>query len=897
MALANVAELLYMVGLKVLMVDWDLEAPGLEQYFPKMDTTVALKQRGVIDLLLSYKEQLLKTSQVQSMPPLPLRREDRSRGEQLLDASPGELKDKEVLTAQQLAPNLHGDGASPAKAQDQEEYAFSFETPDACLINVHSDEKSAGRLWLLTAGRRAGENNFATYAQKVREFDWKDFYDNWGGELYLEFLRQQFERLADVVLIDSRTGVTEIGAVTTYQLADTVVMFCAANIQNLEGVLKMAENFTLPILQELRPDRPLQTLVVPARVEDRAEHELLNKFHADFLKAFTPYTPKELGEDSELLWELKIPYVPFYAFQEVIAVRREEGTKRSDDMVNAFAKLVRALAQIAPTSNPVRARLLYALKNLRQVVRNGVPLQEGAQSEYDGTSPLDTLTEEIGLAAPANVPPPCPYPGMVPYRTEDEDHFYGRAVETRQLLQRLERDSPLLLVVGPSSAGKSSLVFAGLLPQLPRSSRWHSGYWEVLTMKPGTNPLATLRKLVDISVGMSITEAVSTWIETHQPSRRLLLVIDQFEETFTESASPERDEFLTAVEDLVLHAPEICSVLLVLRGDYYSDMLASKLGPLLRPDSRTEITRLTGDALREAIQKPAAELGVQIEPALVERLIADAADEPGSMPLLQETLVLLWGKMEKRQLTLSSYGELGEKGASGLGAAIALKADATMALLPAEKQVIAKRIFLRLVHFRDGRANIPRRQSVEQLRSHDEDPALFDRTLLELVRGRLLILSGEGSSGTQKFVDLAHEALIQSWPTLQEQIMKFENLEHMRRELEQKARVWMEKLEGSEQTRRQSEGRTFMGELLRRDIRRWARGIRALLGDIGVRDAEKGISSLDAAELGYTGLLKTYIEASRSWRRSRLVITIIVIILYMLVSSLLFNWLFKVLLF
>jgi Mrp family chromosome partitioning ATPase len=282
MALANVAELFYQAGLKVLMVDWDLEAPGIERFFP-LDLEDALDKPGVMDMLLRYKEQMS-----QELPTL---------------EKPGTL---------------------------------SFEMPAQFTIDVYPGTKGKGRLWLLTAGRHSREY-FAEYAYSVRTFDWQDFYQNWEGELYFEWLRQQFEQMADVVLIDSRTGVTEMGGVCTYQLADTVVMFCTPNQQSIDGTYKMAQSFSGSEVQHLRRDRPLNLLIVPARIE-RAESDLLDEFQKEFTGLFQDFVPHTQGLDTPQLWRLSIPYVPKYSFTEAIAVR-ESGRASAEPLVLAFLRL------------------------------------------------------------------------------------------------------------------------------------------------------------------------------------------------------------------------------------------------------------------------------------------------------------------------------------------------------------------------------------------------------------------------------------------------------------------------------------------------------------------------------------------------------------------------------
>ena len=98
-----------------------------------------------------------------------------------------------------------------------------------------SDDERPPGLWLLSAGWRLDER-FTSYAQNVQGFDWSGFYNSYQGEAYFEWMRKQLNAFADIVLIDSRTGVTEMGGVCTRQLADVVVSFVAPNGQNLKGV-------------------------------------------------------------------------------------------------------------------------------------------------------------------------------------------------------------------------------------------------------------------------------------------------------------------------------------------------------------------------------------------------------------------------------------------------------------------------------------------------------------------------------------------------------------------------------------------------------------------------------------------------------------------------------------
>lgn len=298
MALANIAELFYRSGLRVLMVDWDLEAPGLERFFPNAEGN--MEKPGLMDMLLRYKAQM----------------------------------------AQGI----------------KEESASSPESPMRYVIDLYHNAKEGG-LFLLPAGKRSTEA-FADYAESVLSFDWRNFYEDWKGELYFNWFREQLEAEFDVILIDSRTGVTEMGGVCTYQLADSVVIFCATNQQNLDGAYRMAKNFIDPGLQEARNGRALRVLVIPARVEETAEKRDLNSFQNEFTRIFgTENFPLEdsLAATPQEMWKLRIPYIPFYAFNEVVAVRENEND-RHPDMYDAYLQLSVYLSLQAPGNSKIRQR-------------------------------------------------------------------------------------------------------------------------------------------------------------------------------------------------------------------------------------------------------------------------------------------------------------------------------------------------------------------------------------------------------------------------------------------------------------------------------------------------------------------------------------------------------------
>jgi len=380
--------------------------------------------------------------------------------------------------------------------------------------------------------------------------------------------------------------------------------------------------------------------------------------------------------------------------------------------------------------------------------------------------------------------PPCPYPGMVPFAEADSANFFGRAVEIKDAVEWL-RLSPFLTVIGPSGSGKSSLVYAGVIPALRTASRFGPGAWRFLTMRPGEQPLTALCQ----QLGVAAPPALATLTLP----QRTLLFIDQFEETFTlarqvTNEQPESGPFLTALGSLA-NKPNLF-ILLTVRADFYPELMAAPLWPQIKAN-RLELPPMGARELRAAIVQPAEGVGVALDILLVEQLIHEAAGEPGVLPLVQETLVQLWDQLEKRRLPYSAYLAMADAGRSGLQVAIARRADVTFGGFSEQGQSIARRIFLRLVQFGEGRADTRRRLAVGALCDAADDQQLFETTLQALARVRLLTLSaGETADAARRQVDIAHEALISGWPQMQGWLKERRESEQVRRRLESKAEDW-----------------------------------------------------------------------------------------------------------
>ena len=328
-----------------------------------------------------------------------------------------------------------------------------------------------------------------------------------------------------------------------------------------------------------------------------------------------------------------------------------------------------------------------------------------------------------GAPAPATVSTDCPYKGLAPYDVGDGGTFFGRSAEVDQLLNRL-RDAKLVVVAGPSGGGKSSLVRAGLVPALLGRGR------EVVVLQPGTDPITAL------------TTATSS---TEQPP---IVIIDQFEEVFTLGAST--DDVRETLEWIADYATGRAPVVITIRADQLVGLSDDPAFSRLAEQGLHLVAPLSGDHLREAIEGPAAQAGLRLEPGLVDLLVRDTEGEPGALPLLSHALAETWRRRDGNVLTVEGYRSTG-----GISGAVARSADRLYESLPSGQRSTLRSILLRLVGSSPDGEAVRFRVDNQTLRG---DPDR-ERVISLLVGARLV--TTEANS-----VELAHEALARAWPRL-----------------------------------------------------------------------------------------------------------------------------------
>ena len=341
----------------------------------------------------------------------------------------------------------------------------------------------------------------------------------------------------------------------------------------------------------------------------------------------------------------------------------------------------------------------------------------------------------------------CPYRGLRFFDVEHAPFFFGREALTEWLLDELRGENRFLAVIGPSGSGKSSLARAGLVAALKQGKIDGSEAWPVVICRPGPHPLESVAVALGEVKGVAQTPSevrdlmhdlregerllhltARLTLRNAPPERRLILLVDQFEELFTLCHD---EELRQAFVDNSLYAASVAEgqtvVLLTLRADFYSKCAAYPRLAEALSDHQVLVGAMTDDELRRAIERPALLAGCEFEPGLVEKLLSDVKDQPGGLPLLQHALLELWERRQVRRLTHAAYREIG-----GVEGALERRADRVYESLTPQEQEICRRVFLRLTQPGEGTEDTKRRASLHELL-----PAEGEREAVEAVVQRL----------------------------------------------------------------------------------------------------------------------------------------------------------------
>jgi len=429
------------------------------------------------------------------------------------------------------------------------------------------------------------------------------------------------------------------------------------------------------------------------------------------------------ADEARRLGELRLEAEELRVDAHLRAGRHEEVLAQAQALVRAAPLRERrwSLLALAQYQSGAQGEALRTIHQLKSVLAR----QLGIDAGHDVMALEQAILRQDTslLSGPALAPSAanCPWQGLKPYGEGDADRFFGREADVHSCLEILQRTS-LLVLVGPSGCGKSSLLHAGVAATLRGRGR------PTVSITPGTHPMQAITTL-----GQARTDTV--------------LLVDQFEELFSLCAEVnERQEFL----DALTAESAARTVVLALRADHLADIASSPTFSRLVERGLYLVGGLEERELRQAIEGPARQAGLVIEPGLVDVLVREVKDDPGALPLLSHALLETWKRREGNTLTVAGYQASG-----GIHDAVAQSAERLYARIEVEQRQLLRDLVLRLVspgsQGEPVRSRVPRRLIANDT-EHDQ--------LIELLVGARLVTSDDG------VLEITHEALARAWPRL-----------------------------------------------------------------------------------------------------------------------------------
>jgi tetratricopeptide (TPR) repeat protein/cellulose biosynthesis protein BcsQ len=325
MALANVAWVLASNGSRVLVIDWDLEAPGLHRFFRPflLDKTLSSpSSRGLIEFCRDFAIEA-------ATPALP------------------------TFVAERVGSN----GVINARASRP--YEWYVDRADITRYAASLEWKFLkGTIDFVPAGQQG-----PGYTGLVNGFNWSNFYERLGGAMFLGAVREHIKGLYDYILIDSRTGVSDTAGICTVLLPDVLVVLFTLNNQSIDGAAGVALSALEQSRDVFRP-KGVRVLPVPSRT-DRYEKRKLDQRLRYARSRFGGYV-----SDDRYWAEVEIPYEPYYSYDERLATWEEE----SPAILSVLASYERltsyitngSVSKLVRPSDDERASVLAAFEEISE---------------------------------------------------------------------------------------------------------------------------------------------------------------------------------------------------------------------------------------------------------------------------------------------------------------------------------------------------------------------------------------------------------------------------------------------------------------------------------------------------------------------------------------------------
>jgi WD40 repeat protein len=386
--------------------------------------------------------------------------------------------------------------------------------------------------------------------------------------------------------------------------------------------------------------------------------------------------------------------------------------------------------------------------------------------------------------------PENPFVGLRAFESEESLLFFGRGSQTLELMDRL-RQRRLVAVVGSSGCGKSSLIRAGLIPNLKAGFLVHDmDRWKFATMKPGESPLYALAAALteEEAEGRAGAEALLTkirdsgmpavleYIRASAGGGNFLLLVDQFEEIFrstkrgaTAQQIDDAGDFVSLMLRLAEQEEVPAYVVMSMRTDFLGDCDAFFGLPEALNRSQYLVPRLARQQRREVIEGPIFLYQKGVKPELVDRLLNDAGDRSDQLPVLQHALMRTWQEFLADSDAGGEVAQTHYQACGGIAEALNRHAELAMEGMTARQEKLTERVFRMLTDTDDSGRRVRRPQLLSELTAITGAGVDDILEIIERFRSdnrSFVILSDTEKAGDQR-VDISHEALFRQWKRLE----------------------------------------------------------------------------------------------------------------------------------
>ena len=383
-----------------------------------------------------------------------------------------------------------------------------------------------------------------------------------------------------------------------------------------------------------------------------------------------------------------------------------------------------------------------------------------------------------------------PFPGLRPFLPEESDLFFGRELESEEVLGKLLYNR-FITVIGASGSGKSSLIYCGVLPRVKKLGN-DSSLWKILTFRPGNDPLGNLIEVLANGVSkdennpqdrQAISEFINSGpdgiaktVKTYLPGKKVLLLIDQFEELFryksTGSEVVSADQaaaFIGLIEKAVEQRETEIYIIITMRSDFIGECAHYQVFTQLINNSNYLVPHMNRENYKSAIEGPVKYANAKIDPKLVETLLGDIGDQTDQLPVLQHAMMRTWSHWQEldepdRPLSFTDYDSVGT-----MTDAMSRHANEAYEELDQRGKEICEKTFKTITEKGADNKGIRHPSSVKTIKSIIQctSEELFNVIEKFRIASRSFVTPRENFPlGDDSVIDLSHESLMRLWDRL-----------------------------------------------------------------------------------------------------------------------------------